>query len=126
MGQLGNKVLVVDDNDDITTLVDEILSDEGYAVTVLEDSQIWSILEAVERLEPDCILLDGGTSDGYGASWDTAALLASRVPTIPVIMFTAHVWATAEAGENTSARSKAAGFAGLISKPFELDELIGA
>ena len=124
MGSLKNTVLVIDDDEDITTLVHEILSDEGYAVTVLQHERVESIQEAVDRLEPNCILLDGGTGAGYGESWETAALMASRSPAIPVIMFTAHTWATAEAAENASARSQAAGFAGQLSKPFEIDELI--
>ena len=62
----------------------------------------------------------------YGESWDTAALMASRRPPVPVIMFTAHGGAAAEAQENTSARSRAARFASLVPKPFALDELVGA
>jgi len=124
MGSLKNTVLVIDDDEDIATLVHEILSHEGYAVTTLQDERVESIQEAVDRLEPNCILLDGGTGDGHGKSWETAALMASRIPAIPVIMFTAHTWATAEAAENASARSQAAGFAGQLSKPFEIDELI--
>lgn len=68
--------------------------------------------------------VDGAAGVGYGDSWETAALMAARTPAIPVIMFTAHTWATAEAEENASARSQAAAFAGLLSKPFELDELL--
>ena len=118
------RVLIVDDDEAIAALVAEVLSDEGYAPSVLTDGRTTAIQEAVTRLEPDCILLDGGVGRGYGESWDTAALLASRIPPVPVIMFTAHSGTALEAQENTSARSRAARLASLVPKPFELDELV--
>jgi CheY-like chemotaxis protein len=119
-------VLIIDNDEAIATLVAEVLSDEGYAPSVLVDGRTRAIEEAVMRLEPDCILLDGGAGQGYGESWDTAALMATRLPPVPVIMFTAHSGATAEARENISTRSQAARFASLVPKPFALDELVRA
>ena len=120
------RVLIVDDDENVAALVVEVLSDEGYVSSVLMDGRTTAIQEAVTRLEPDCILLDGGAGQGYGESWDTAAWMASRLPPVPVIMFTAHSSAATEAQENTSARSQAARFTSLVPKPFALDELVGA
>jgi CheY-like chemotaxis protein len=120
------RVLIVDDDEVIAALVIEVLSEEGYASSVLKDARTEAIQETVTRLEPDCILLDGSAGHGYGESWDTAAVMASRLPPVPVIMFTAHSGAASEAVANTSARSRAARFTSLLPKPFSIDELIGA
>src|SRR4051812_44206153 len=106
MGQrLRLRVLVIENDKDIAALVEVFLSSEGYGVTIVQDAQSRAIQDAVAQVEPDCILLDGGASNGYDQSWETAALIAHRVPAIPVIMFTGHVQAITEAQENTSARS---------------------
>jgi len=126
MGDVGRTVLIVDDDSDIAHLVDEVLSEDGYAITILSDARIEAIQEAVAQLEPDCMLLDGGVGSGYGASWESAALMAARLPAVPVIMFTAHAGASAEAMENTTERSQAAGFAAVLPKPFTLTELLRA
>ena len=49
-------VLVVDDEDDIRALIDEILSEEGYSVTVAADAE--AAREAREHAGFDLILLD--------------------------------------------------------------------
>jgi DNA-binding response OmpR family regulator len=124
MESLGRTVLVIDDDEDIANLVQEALTEDGYEVAILKDSRIESIEETVVRVRPDCILLDGGIGGGYGDSWESAAVLTGRIPPVPVIMFTAHASAVAEATDNTSARSQAAGFTALLAKPFQLTELI--
>jgi len=49
----------------------------------------------------------------------------STLPTpVPVIMFSASRGATDEARLNLSSCSQAAGFSGVIAKPFENDELL--
>ena len=124
MGQLGRTVLIVDDDEDIANLVEEALSEDGYAVTILREAESGAIHEAVALHQPDCILLDGGAGSGYGNSWDLAASMSHRTPPVPVIMFTAHSGAIVEAKANVSARSQAAGLAAVLTKPFELSELL--
>ena len=68
MGQPGRKVLIVDDDEDIANLVEEALSEDGYAVTILREAESGAIDEAVALHRPDCILLDGGAGGGYGDS----------------------------------------------------------
>jgi CheY-like chemotaxis protein len=107
------RVLVVDNDADISELVTAVLSDEGYAVTTLHDTDHPSVAAAVGRLEPDCILLDSAEGPAFGGSWDAAAYLSRRERAVPTVMFTAHVQAVAE-------------FAAVLSKPFALDELLDA
>ncbi|MCB1741875.1 MAG: response regulator, partial [Gammaproteobacteria bacterium] len=50
------RILVVDDEPDIRTLVQEILQDEGYEVTTAENAM--QARELRSDLNPDLILLD--------------------------------------------------------------------
>ena len=118
-------VLCVDDDRDVAEVVQAVLEDEGYAVSCLYELADDALLRAVGRLEPDVILLDSASSADYGASWELAAALTNRRRPVPVVMFTAHGAAVAEASAG-SARTQAAGFAAILPKPFHLDELITA
>jgi CheY-like chemotaxis protein len=120
------RVLVVDNDADISELVTAVLSDEGYAVTTLHDTDHQSVAAAVGRLEPDCILLDSAEGPAFGGSWDAAAYLSRRERAVPTVMFTAHVQAVAEAQDRSSERAVEADFAAIVSKPFVLDDLLDA
>jgi DNA-binding response OmpR family regulator len=115
-------VLIVDDDQDISKIVAEVLSDEGFLISELCDSQP-AVIHA-ERLEPDVVLLDGGDGRGYGDSWVYAAWMRERSRPIPVIMFTAHTRELAEARLGVSERSKSAAFVGFLPKPFDLRILV--
>jgi CheY-like chemotaxis protein len=116
----------VDDDADVADVVLAILSDDGYAVSILVDTSHEAILAAVGKQEPDCILLDGSLGPEYGSSWAEAAHLAARQRSIPTIMFSAHVADVREAQEGQSERARAAAFAAILQKPFTLDELLAA
>jgi CheY-like chemotaxis protein len=118
------RVLIIDDDAAIIDLLEECLADEGYVILTLDNVAGEDLSAAVERLQPDCVLLDGERSGLYGSSWDAAARLAASPPSVPVIMFTADSAATREASANESERSQAAGFAAVLTKPFDLDELL--
>jgi two-component system response regulator MprA len=118
-------VLVIDDDPAIGAIVQEILEEEGLAVTLLRPPPAAAALRAaVARLEPDCVLLDGAGRGDYGPSWPAAAWLRARAQPVPVIMFSADRRATAEGRAGASARSQTAGFAAILDKPFDLDALV--
>ena len=117
-------VLCVDDDRDVAEVVTAILEDEGYAVSSLHDFTDDALLRTVGRLEPDAILLDSAPNGGYNDSWELAASIRQRSRTVPVVMFTAHARDVAEAADGLSDRTQEAGFAGILSKPFGLDELV--
>jgi CheY-like chemotaxis protein len=119
-------VLVVGNDAALGDLVGVVLAEEGYAPAVLPDARPAVVRVAVDRLEPACVLLDGGGRSGYGASWELAAWMRGRSPPVPAVMFTVDAVAIGEASAGTSARSRAAGFAAVLPKPFDLDELLGA
>ena len=125
-GKLAPSVLCVDDDRDIAEIVQAILHDEGYRVSCLYSRGDDALMRTIGQLEPDCVLLDSGSSVGYDNAWIDAAALALRRRAIPTIMFTAHVKETAEAREGTSDRAEAAHFAAVLDKPFTIDELLAA
>jgi DNA-binding NtrC family response regulator len=120
------KVLIVDDDRDTAELMQAALTDEGYAASAIYHADGRSVREAVARLEPDCVLLDSAANDptGYGESWQTAAWIAARERNVPVIMMTGHSRAADEAIAAISKRARAADFAAVIRKPFELDDFL--
>ena len=108
------KVLVVDDDPFIRTLLMAWLQEAGYKVVTAGDGQ--QAIEQVDREKPDLLLLDlmMPKLDGYSvARWlrrhaETSAL--------PIIVLSADV----------RAPQKLSGLRidGLISKPFDLDEVL--
>jgi two-component system, chemotaxis family, chemotaxis protein CheY len=117
-------VLVVDDDADIANLLEDLLTGEGYAVALLRDRRVESVQTTVERLRPDCVLLDGAIPGVFGESWADAAWMAAMPAPVPVIMFSADTQVTSEARSNESTRSRAAHFSSVLPKPFDLDELL--
>jgi CheY-like chemotaxis protein len=118
------RVLVVEDDVAFAGLLHAALYDEGYAVSVLGVVAPGAVRLAVGRLEPDCVLLEGESPKAYGSSWDTAAALRARARPVPVVMLTAQAPAAAEARRAATPRSRAAGLAGVVDKPFVLDDLL--
>lgn len=125
-GDAPPKVLVVDDDHDTADVMRALLIDEGYAPSMVYDAHLKVVREAVAHLEPDCVLLDSSGSDptGYGESWQTAAWLAAREPRVAVIMMTAHTLAADEALAAATKRARAADFAAVVRKPFDLDDFV--
>lgn len=117
--------MIIDNDRDIAEIVRAVLQDEGYDVAVLFDLTPDAIGAAIGMHEPDAVLLDGESDwRGYGASWTEAASLSGRKRRVPVVMFTAHAADAAEARLAESERSRRADFAGILAKPFDVDELI--
>ncbi len=118
-------VLVVDDDRDVAELTEALLTDDGYTVSCLFATEADLVLEAVGRLEPDCVLLDStGPTRRFGTSWDLAEHLARRERPVPVVMFTADSAAVQEAQAQQSRRSQVAALAGIVPKPFDLEQLL--
>ena len=108
------RVLIVEDDDDLRTLIGLALSDAGYAAVEAADGA--AALKACEERDPDVVLLDlnlprlGGKefADAYRRGLGHAKFI---------------VMSGAESGGETSGRMHASVF---LSKPFEFDKLVGA
>ena len=67
-------VLIVDDDQAISKIVAEVLSEEGFVISELGDAQPAVIQAEVARLEPDVVLLDGSDGAGLRLLLDTCGL----------------------------------------------------
>jgi signal transduction histidine kinase len=118
-------VLLVEDEPLVSKLVGQLLEEAGYEHVSIADHK--EIAAAIARWKPRCIILDSEPgSDGHRRSWLDAAAIRRAHPDIPVLMFTADPAALAEARAGTTTRSKAAGYAGVIDKPFLVVEFLAA
>ena len=117
-------MVVVDDDRDVAELLQVILIDEGFAVSCIYDTDELALKAAIERIQPACVILDGGTPASYGPSWDIARWLSSRERAIPAVMFTSHLSDAEEAMVGATDRAKSARFSAVIKKPFDIDHLV--
>lgn len=116
-------VLLVEDDRELSRLVSGLLGEAGYNSVTIADHD--DIKAAVDRWKPRCVILDGElVPKGQERSWDDAIAIRRAHPDLPVLMFTADAAALSEAIEGTSGRSRAAGFAGVVAKPFVVDEFM--
>lgn len=111
----GAYILVVDDEPDIRTLVQEILADEGYEVGVAESGT--AAREARRARRPDLILLDIWMPDIDGISllkeWSEEGVLAS-----PVIVMSGH------GSVETAVEATRLGAYDFIEKPLSMAKLL--
>jgi len=110
-----NRILVVDDEPDIRTLVEEILEDEGFEVEVAGTAE--TAREKVGSFTPNLVLLDIWMPDEDGISllkeWKTEARLG-----FPVIMMSGH------GSVETAVEATRLGAYDFIEKPLSLAKLL--
>jgi chemosensory pili system protein ChpA (sensor histidine kinase/response regulator) len=112
----GDRILVVEDDDDIREVVEEVLSSEGYRVDVAKDG-----LDALGKLDgaagPPLILLDMMMPRMDGETFLRALRDRPALADASVVVISG----------NAAVREKARALqvAGCLVKPFELDELLG-
>ena len=108
---MSKKVLVVDDDLDILSLMEDALEDEGYIVMTAENAD-----EALEKisLEPDVILLD--VMMPYKDGFQLCMEIRNKV-SCPIIFI------TAKTEENDIVKGLALGGDDYITKPFGIREL---
>ena len=107
------KILVVDDNADISSMMKMMLSYKGYAVTLEEDAE--KVEATVLSQNFDLIFMDMLLSGRNGVDICRALKNNEAVQHIPIIMISAHTDAKnicIEAGAND-----------FISKPFEMQDI---
>jgi signal transduction histidine kinase len=114
-GQLGRRVLVVDDNDDAAETLAEILRFDGHEVTTAASGP--AALSAVVRFRPDVALLDIGMPGMSGYE------LARRLRADPRLSSTVLVALTGWGQDKDRRESQEAGFAQHLTKPVDLDRL---
>lgn len=110
-----DNILVVDDSTDNLFLVQSILEEEGYQITLAEDGK--TALAEVEQSPPDLVLLDVMMPgmDGFEVTKRIRDL--THLPFIPILLITAYDQPSVVKGLDSGADE-------FIRKPVEVDELL--
>jgi len=109
------KILIVDDDVEVTALFEKYLSWEGYEVTALNDST--KVIESALALIPDFFVLDlmMPNPDGFK--------LCRLLRMFPKFAYTPILIVTALNDEDSRAIAFGAGATDYLAKPFVIDEL---
>lgn len=111
-----DRILAVDDSPDNLFLVQTILEDKGYQVSLAEDGM--TALAMIEKSPPDLLLLDVMMPgmDGYEVT-RRVRQNADRWGFIPILLITAHQQSSVVEGLDAGADD-------FIRKPVDMDELL--
>jgi DNA-binding response OmpR family regulator len=110
------KILVIDDDPSVRSLVADSLEIEGYEVHTAEDG--FSGLRAIEAHKPDCVLLDVMMPGLDGHQVLQRIRSAEDRPALPVVMLTAY------SDDATAWQAWTEGVDYFLAKPFDADELL--
>ncbi len=108
--------LVVEDEDDITTLLAFSLRKAGFAVTCVKN--LSEARAQVKKALPDVVVLDWMLPDGEGIAWLNAVRADARTARLPVLML------TARAQDIDKLKGLELGADDYITKPFSPKELV--
>ena len=109
-----SKILVVDDDPDILSVMEILLSMKGFQVEVTARGD--NTFSKIESFHPDLILLDVLISGHDGRTICKEIKENEELRHIPVLMLSAHPGAAATISDY--------GADGFISKPFDVDKLL--
>ena len=108
--------LVVEDEDDISTLLEFSLRKAGFAVVCVKN--LSEARAQVKKALPDVVVLDWMLPDGEGIAWLNALRADTRTAHLPVLML------TARAQEMDKLKGLDLGADDYITKPFSPKELV--
>lgn len=113
MGSSMKRILVVEDNSTLATMIKYLLSSEGYEVMVTADAE--RAIEVFHEMDPDLIISDIMLPQKDGFEF---VKIVHRSSDVPVIIL------TALAGEHHRVKGFAAGAIDFITKPFDPSDLL--
>ena len=110
------RIMIVEDSEDIRTLLAELLEGEGYDLVFATNGE--EGLEMAQQAHPDIILMDLSLPGMDG--WETVFRLRQldEFKQTPIVALTAH------ATRKDEERALAVGCTGYISKPFDMEKLL--
>jgi DNA-binding response OmpR family regulator len=106
------KILVVDDDPAVRTMLSRVLAGEGYGVLCASDGA--NALQTANAASPDLVLLDLGLREKSG--WEVFHCLTKIKPLVPVVII------TGKANQLFTALSAGAG--ALLEKPLHFPKLL--
>ena len=110
---LTKKVLICEDDDGILGLCQMVLTDAGYNVVTLDDSN--RVFDVISQENPDLIIVDLWMSGLSGDQIVTKLKKDKELKLIPVIIFSAN--------NDIATISKDVGADGFLAKPFPIADL---
>lgn len=110
------KILIVDDDASVRSLVRDVLEIEGYDVDVAEDG--FAALRRIEAVRPDCVVLDVMMPGMDGHAVLSRIRAADGGPSLPVVML------TAAADDQQAWQAWSGGVDYFLAKPFDPSELL--
>ncbi len=113
---MAQDILIVDDEDDIRSLIRGILEDEGYKVREAANST--QALEALETKTPDLVILDIWLQDSKLDGLEVLEEIKKEQTLLPILMISGH--GTIE----TAVTAIKHGAYDFIEKPFKSDRLL--
>ncbi len=108
------KILVVDDDQDILSVMKILLTMKGFTVEVTQRGEL--TFDKIESFKPDLVILDVLISGVDGRTICKEIKSNEEMKDLPVLMLSAHPGAASTIADY--------GADGFISKPFEIDFLI--
>ena len=108
------KVLLVDDDVMLSSIITTALKDEGYEVHY--QSSLTGITTILNEFKPDIMILD--VEIGTGDSIDNASELKMAAPGTPILYISSHT------ESHEVARALKSGAVAYLKKPFSVEELI--
>ena len=113
MNNENKKIIIFDDDEDILSICNYILAEQGWQVHTFTDCN--SIAEKVSDIMPDVILMDNWIPDAGGIIATQTLKKAPALKDIPVIYFSAN--------SDIQLLANHAGAETYLAKPFDLEEL---
>lgn len=110
-------ILVVDDSPDNLFLVQTILEEEGYKITLAEDGRV--ALEQIDLSPPDLVLLDVMMPGIDGFEVTKRIRENTKLPFMPILLITAF-----DPAQASVVKGLDSGADDFIRKPVEVDELL--
>lgn len=107
------KILIVDDDEKVTTLLGRYLSSLGYQITAINQSS--KAMAAAEALRPDLFILDIMMPHPDGFTLTSMLREDVKFARTPILIITAL--------DNSNSRATTLGANGYLAKPFNLDDL---
>ena len=109
-----SKVIIVDDDEKVTTLLGRYLAAHNYQVTTLNDST--KAMQAANTVRPDLIILD--IMMPYPDGFTLCKMLREepKFTKTPILIITAL--------DNSNSKATTFGANDYLAKPFNLDELL--
>ena len=106
------RLLVVDDDPSVRTMLKRVLAGEGYRVRSAANGA--AALQAAKSAPPDLVLLEPKLPEENG--WDVFGRLTRKWPSLPVVVITAR--------PNQLFTALAAGVGALVEKPLHIPKLL--